>query len=111
MEKVTVKMTVARTDVAAGAEIAVFPQEAGRMLKAGQIVQPSAEVLEAIKRVAEDEGVETAAAAGAAKKAPAKKAKAKPAKAKPADPAPADPVPTDPKPADPAPAAADKAGA
>ncbi len=76
MEKVTVKMTVARTDVAAGAEIAVSPQEAGRMLKAGQIVQPSAEVLEAIKRAAEDDGVETAAAAGATKKAAAKKAKA-----------------------------------
>ncbi|MFC6640823.1 MULTISPECIES: hypothetical protein [Sulfitobacter] len=99
-------MTVARTDVAAGAEIAVSPQEAGRMLKAGQIVQPSAEVLEAIKRAAEADGVETAAAAGAPKKTRAKKAKAKPA-----DPAPADPAPADPKPADPAPAAADKAGA
>jgi len=103
MEKVTVKMTVARTDVAAGAEIAVSPQEAGRMLKAGQIVQPSAEVLEAIKRAAEDDGVETAAAAGATKKATAKKAKA------PADKAAADKAAADKAAADKA--AADKAGA
>jgi hypothetical protein len=71
MEKVKVKLTVARTDAASGSEIEVSAAEAGRMLRKGQIVTPGAEVLEAIKRAAEAEGVETAAADKPAAKEPA----------------------------------------